>query len=58
MKWVNLLKGDTFFKGIRIDPSCKNLKLVKFRDFELEDFYNDGGIRFYSEKNLLRDEDF
>lgn len=58
VKWITLLEGNTFFKGIEISKECKKLKLVKFRDFELEDFKNESEAEFRSEKNLLNDKDF
>ena len=38
LEWVTLLRGEYIFEGIRVDKSCKNLKLLKFRDFELNKF--------------------
>ena len=58
LEWVNLINGDEFFRGIRIDSACVKLKLVKFRGFEIEEFHNEANVRFYSEKNLLQDQDF
>ena len=58
LQWATLLNGDYHFKGIRVGDSCKNLKLLKFRDFELESFHNPKGVRYWSEKNLLNDKDF
>ena len=58
LKWVTLLEGNAFFDGIRLNKESKNLRLVKFRDFELDEFYNDGDFKFQSEKNLLNDKDF
>ncbi len=58
VKWVNLLKGDAFFRAITIDKACTNLKLVKFRDFEIDEFNNQGNFRVWHEKNILDDKDF
>ena len=58
MKWATLINGDYHFNGIKIDKSCKNLKLLKFRDFEIKEFKNDANVRFWSEKNLLNEKDF
>lgn len=58
VKWITLMRGEEFFREIRITKACKNLQLLKFRDFELKTFVNEAGARFWSEKNLVNDEDF
>ncbi len=58
VKWVTLLKGNASFRMLKISKESKRLALLKFRDFELEEFVNDLGVRFWSEKNLLQGRDF
>ena len=58
LQWVTLVEGNAFFRKIHVHCDCKSLRLLKFRDFELEDFVNDANARFWSEKNLLNDQDF
>ncbi len=58
LKWATLINGDYHFKGIQVDASCKSLRLLKFRDFELKEFSNPANVHYWSEKNLLNDKDF
>lgn len=35
VSYCTFLRGEEYFKGIKIDERCKNMKLLKFRDFEI-----------------------
>lgn len=58
LKWVTLLCGECVFQSILVDKKCINLKLLKFRDFELASFSNQSAARVASEKNLIGGKDF
>ena len=58
LEFVTLRCGEDYFDTVKICKEAKNLKTLKFRDFDFKEFDNEGNKRYWSEKNLLNDQHF
>lgn len=58
VNYCTFLREEEFFTGIKMDEWCKNMKLLKCRDFEIQTLKKDADVRECCEKTLLNNEDY